>query len=581
VKCWTTKGDEMGRLWKAGDVLVLVRKRGAAFEAVIRALKEAGVPVAGADRLNIGEHIAVLDLVAAGRAALLPDDDLTLATALKSPLVGLNDDDLIRIAADRADEESLHAALMRHAEAGDGKAKRGCEALDAWRELARVHGPFGFFATLLGPRGGRSQLVARLGSEAGDAIDAFLCFAHGSEMNETPSLTVFLNRFESASHTIKRDLDSVNNEVRVMTVHGAKGLEAPVVVLIDGCEVLGRDPPLLQLEPTPGTKIPVWSPGKNSDSSVMAQAREILHARGHEEHNRLLYVAMTRAKDRLVIAPYLTGRKDSPQEAWCEMIRHGLVAKAGGLELDEAPYGPISVWREGSPLARTLAAESDVAPLDPIDVPDWLLKAVQPEPEPLPPIRPSSALGAADRMTRPGDGPYAPDARLRGTLVHALLERLPALSPEHRAAMARAYVKARAPRLGVDLRESILANAIDVLEHASLKPLFGAGSRAEAPIAGRVLTAGGEIMVSGQIDRLAVLDGEVLVADFKTTARPPRPGQAPPQSYVAQLALYRMLLAEIYPDRRIRTFLVWTSGPVIHELMEPDLESALTLIKAA
>ena len=245
VKCWTTKGDEMGRVWTAGDVLVLVRKRGAAFEAVIRALKGAGVPVAGADRLNIGEHIAVLDLVAAGRAALLPDDDLTLATALKSPLVGLTDDDLIRIATDRAEDESLHAALARHADNGDAKARRGCEALSAWRELARIHGPFGFFATLLGPRGGRSLLVARLGSEAGDAIDAFLCFAHQSEMTETPSLTVFLNRFESASHTIKRDLDSVNDEVRVMTVHGAKGLEAPIVVLIDGCEVLGRDPALL------------------------------------------------------------------------------------------------------------------------------------------------------------------------------------------------------------------------------------------------------------------------------------------------------------------------------------------------
>jgi ATP-dependent helicase/nuclease subunit A len=581
VKCWTTKGDEMGRVWSAGDILVLVRKRGAAFEAVIRALKEAGVPVAGADRLNIGEHIAVLDLVAAGRAALLPDDDLTLATALKSPLVGLTDDDLLRIAVDRPEEESLHAALTRHADNGDAKAKRGCEALNAWRELARIHGPFGFFATLLGPRGGRSLLVARLGSEAGDAIDAFLCFAHQSEMTETPSLSVFLNRFESASHTIKRDLDSVNNEVRVMTVHGAKGLEAPVVVLIDGCEVLGRDPALLQLQSKAGEKIPVWAPGKTSDSSVMAEAREALHAKGREEHNRLLYVAMTRAKDRLVIAPYLTGKKESPQEAWCEMIRHGLVEKAGGLELDEAPYGPITVWRDGSPLARTLAAESDVVPLDPIAVPDWLTEAAVPEPEPLPPIRPSSALGAADRMTRPGDGPYAPEARLRGTLVHALLERLPALAPEHRESMARAYVKARAPRLAAELRDTILTNALDVLDHPDLKPLFGQNSRAEAPIAGRVLTGEGELMVSGQIDRLAVLDGEVLVADFKTTARPLKAGQPPPRSYVAQLALYRRLLAEIYPDKRIRTFLVWTSGPVIHELMEPDLESALTLIKAA
>lgn len=581
VKCWTTKGDEMGRVWTAGDVLVLVRKRGAAFEAVIRALKEAGVPVAGADRLNIGEHIAVLDLVAAGRAALLPDDDLTLATALKSPLVGLTDDDLIRIAAGRADEESLHMALERHAEAGDAKARRGCEALHAWRELARVHGPFGFFATLLGPRGGRSLLVARLGSEAGDAIDAFLCFAHQSEMTETPSLTVFLNRFESASHTIKRDLDSVNNEVRVMTVHGAKGLEAPIVVLIDGCEVLGRDPALLQLQTATGGRIPVWSPGKTSDSSVMKQARDLLHAKGYEEHNRLLYVAMTRAKDRLVIAPYRTNGSETKQEAWCEMIRHGLVEKAGGLELDEAPYGPIAVWRDGSPLARTLAAESDVPLLDPIAVPDWLTAAAASEPEPLPPIRPSSALGAADRMTRPGDGPYAPEARLRGTLVHALLERLPALAPEHRDGMARAYVKARAPRLAPDLRESILANALDVLGHADLAPLFGKGSRAEAPIAGRVVMPAGEIMVSGQIDRLTVLDTEVLVADFKTTARPPKAGQPPPRSYVAQLALYRTLLAEIYPGKRIRTFLIWTSGPVIHELLEPDLESALTLIKAA
>ncbi len=251
VKCWTTKGDGTGRIWRPGDVLVLVRKRGAAFEAVIRALKEAGVPVAGADRLNIGEHIAVLDLVAAGRCALLPDDDLTLAAALKSPLVGLTDDDLLRIAARRADDCSLAAALTEHAARGDTAAGLACEALRTWKGLADAHGPFGFYATLLGPRGGRSRLVGRLGSEAGDAIDAFLCFAHQSELTETPSLTLFLNRFESAAHTIKRDLDSMNDEVRVMTVHGAKGLEAPVVVLIDGCDVLGRDPPLLPV-PVPG-----------------------------------------------------------------------------------------------------------------------------------------------------------------------------------------------------------------------------------------------------------------------------------------------------------------------------------------
>ena len=167
VRSWTTTGDETGRVWKAGDVLVLVRKRGAAFEAVIRALKEKGVPVAGADRLNIGEHIAVMDLVAAGRAALLPDDDLTLATALKSPLVGLTDDDLIRIAAYRGDDESLLCALERHAADDDVAARRACAALRRWRELARERSPFGFYAVPAWPHGRESRTGGAPGERSG------------------------------------------------------------------------------------------------------------------------------------------------------------------------------------------------------------------------------------------------------------------------------------------------------------------------------------------------------------------------------------------------------------------------------
>ncbi|KAB0268389.1 double-strand break repair helicase AddA [Microvirga brassicacearum] len=579
VKRWTSTGDETGRIWKAGEVLVLVRKRGAAFEAVIRALKEKGVPVAGADRLNIGEHIAVMDLVAAGRAALLPDDDLTLATALKSPLVGLTDDDLIRIAAYRGDDESLLTALQRHAQSEDLPARRACDALRHWRELAREQGPFGFFASLLGPLRGRAQLVARLGSEAGDAIDAFLSAAHQSEKLDTPSLVTFLDRFESADHTIKRDLDSTNNEVRVMTVHGAKGLEAPLVFLFDGCATKGADPVLLELPAGTTGTVPVWSPGHNYDSDAIAAARTLLHEKAAEEHNRLLYVAMTRAKDRLVVAPYLTSGKTVKPEAWSEMIRHGLGLKPGVLEPVEAPFGPIEVWREG-PVAVAAVAEPESASVARAAMPEWLTQKVLAEPEPLPPIRPSSALGAADRMTRPGDGPYAPEARLRGTIVHALLERLPSLPPEKREAMATAYVKARAPRLAAGLRETFVSHASSVLQHAALAPLFGAGSRAEAPLAGRIATAEGELLVSGQVDRLAVLEDEVLVADFKTTARPPREGEPPPPSYVTQLALYRLLLQEIYPDKRVRAFLVWTAGPVVHELDKAELERALALIHA-
>jgi ATP-dependent helicase/nuclease subunit A len=173
------------------------------------------------------------------------------------------------------------------------------------------------------------------------------------------------------------------------------------------------------------------------------------------------------------------------------------------------------------------------------------------------------------------------EARLRGTLVHALLERLPGLSLDRWGTAARAYVAARAPSLPAERREGIVLQALGVLTNETLAPLFGPGSRAEVPLSGIIRTASGETPVSGQIDRLAMLDREVLIADFKTTARPPEPEAPGPASYVGQLALYRALVSEIYPDRVVRAFLIWTAGPVIRELADEELSQALALIRAA
>ena len=572
VKQWTTVGDEIERVWGAGDVLILVRKRGAAFEAVIRALKEAGVPVAGADRIDIGEHIAVLDLVAAGRAALLPDDDLTLAAVLKSPLVGLDDEDLIRIGAGRDDAESLAAALRRHAQAGDAAAQCGCERLAAWRDLAAAHGPFGFYATLLGPGGGRSKLVARLGNEAGDAIDAFLCYARSFETTDTPSLATFLCRFESASHQIKRDLDTARDEVRVTTVHGAKGIEAPIVIVIDGCDVLGRDPPLVPV-PLNGDMFPVWSPGAKHDCGPLGEAREALRARGQEEHNRLLYVAMTRARDRLVIAPYRTAQKPSPEQAWCEMVRRGLMEAVGGIVRTEAPDGRL-LWGDATPPPVQIVARA-ASTGDADELPNWLTTAAMREDRPPAALNPSNALPYAPSRR----GADASAARRRGILIHALLERLPALPRERYEAVGQAYVQARAPRLAPGERARLVADALGVIDHDALRPLFEPAARAEAAIAGSIQTASGTRPVFGQIDRLAVLEREVLMADFKSGTVPGRAG-APP-SYIGQLALYRALVGDIYPDRAVRAFLVWTAGPVVWELTEHELAGAFDHVLAA
>jgi ATP-dependent helicase/nuclease subunit A len=343
--------------------------------------------------------------------------------------------------------------------------------------------------------------------------------------------------------------------------------------------VLGRDKPLVTTPLPGGGAAPVWSPGRTHDCRLVAAAREAMKERGIEEHNRLLYVAMTRAADRLVIAPFMTSRNDSPVEAWCEMVRRGFAHRQHALVRHEAPYGPCEVWSDGH---RPLAAVNGHArpPLAKIDIPEWLAERVPFEPEAEPPIRPSSALGAADRLTRPGDGPYAPEARLRGILVHALLERLPAVAPERREAIAGAFVAARAPKLGADEHARLAAAALGVIDHEALAPLFGPGSRAEAAIAGQVRLGGEDQPVSGQIDRLAVLDDEILIADYKTTARPPRADEPPPPAYVAQLALYRALLKEIYPARPVRAFLIWTTGPLVRELRGEELDAALAAIKA-
>ncbi|GJD93771.1 double-strand break repair helicase AddA [Methylobacterium iners] len=588
VKAWTTTGDEDGHRRRPGDILILVRKRSAAFEEVIRALKAAGVPVAGQDRLDVAAHIAVADLVAAGRAGLLPADDLTLAGALKSPLAGLDDDDLVRIAARRELSETLEDALARHAAAGDPAAIRGEAALRRWITLAAAHGPFGFYAALLGPHGGRRSLVARLGGEAGDAIDVFLAAAAAAEQGgDAPSLDAFLARYVAGpgsgegGHTVKRDLESGRDEVRVMTVHGAKGLEAPVVVVIDGCEPLGRnDPPLLPMTPRRlAGEIPlppVWSTGRTHDCSALAEARAELQVKAREEHNRLLYVAMTRAADRLVIAPY-RGRDRETTASWCEMVRTGMEQAFGPGETLETSYGPITLWREGEPASLSLAA-AGVAP-GTTTLPVWLEAPVPAETAATSPINPSGALSAADGSRDAGPRQGDAEARRRGLVVHALLEHLPRIAPEKRRSAAEGFVRARAPAMPATNRATIVRDVLHLLDEPGLAPLFAGEARAEVTLAGRVIVGGRERSVFGRADRLAVASDVVHVAEFKT-GRPPAMGTPLPQGEAAQIALYATLLGQIYPGRRIAPVLIWTCGPVIRRLDPGDLAGILATLAA-
>ncbi len=576
---WQTEGDETGRRIRPGDVLILVRQRNAFFEAVIKALKDRGVPVAGADQLKLTRHIAVLDLVALGRASLLPEDDLTLACLLKSPLVGLTEEDLLRAAWDRGD--SSLAATVAELAATDPLFAMVQEKLDRWRERARQCGPFAFYAGVLGPEGGRRAMLSRLGAEARDAVDEFLRLALEHEQRQPPSLSLFLAGLEGVDLTIRRDMDDRADEVRVMTVHGAKGLEAPVVFLADTCTAPDgkKDDPLLMVPDATGGALPVWSAGKKYDCAATSAARARLHAAAWQEYHRLLYVGMTRAKDRLYVCGFEGQNKRTPG-CWYEMVSVTLDPVMATVELP----GGVSVRRyQTKPFPPPTPAEPRVAAARDSADTSWLTRAIAPEPPARPPVRPSSALDAADAPQRAVDTPFLREARLAGTVTHALLESLPACDPAHRREAAAALAAVRGAALPPERRTRLVDEVLALLADPALAALFGPGSRAEAPLSGRLpLGPGGAMVaVSGQVDRLAVTPEEVLVADYKTRATPPASAEDVPQSHVAQLAVYRALLSRLFPGRTVRCLLVWTSGPAVMTIPGAALDTALARIKAA
>ncbi|WP_374545454.1 double-strand break repair helicase AddA, partial [Rhodoblastus sp.] len=566
----TVQEGDKRRPVRPGDIMILVRRRDAFFDAMIRALREKNVPAAGADRLKLAQHIAVMDLVAIGRAALLPDDDLTLATALKTPLFGFDDDDLIRLAPER--EGSLHEALCR---ASEEKFQAAAAQLDLLRRMGRALPPFAFYARLLGPRGGRRAFLARLGPEAGDALDEFLNLALAHERARAPSLAAFLAEVAGLEVEIKRDMDLTSSFVRVMTVHAAKGLEAKIVFLPDVCAAPGgggRDGALHLVAAPNGADLIAWSPKKDLDCAAVAAARAARAEDSADEYRRLLYVAMTRAEERLYIAGHRGARAVSP-ESWRAMIERSLLDAATEAP---APWGDdATVLRFGPPEETTAAPMAEpVAPrVSPPAPPAWLFAPAPSEQAAAPPLRPSSALEGADQ-TAAAEAALSPQraaALEEGRLVHRLLQYLPDLPREIRreAALRDLAAQGLAPGRAALLAERVLA----ILDDPRLAPLFGETSAAEVRIAARLARpGGGSVDIMGAIDRMAETADGVWLADYKTGT----PGAAANPAYVVQLSFYRAAVAALYPGRPIRCFLIHAAGPVVVEVETAALDTALS-----
>lgn len=535
------------RPMRPGDILVLVQRRSELFHQIIRACKAQGLPIAGADRLKIGGELAVKDLTALLSFLALPEDSLSLAAALRSPLFGWDEDALFRLAAGRS-EKYLWETLRNRGEAG-GETLR---ILDQLRRDADFLRPYDLIDRILTRHDGRRKLVARLGEEALDGIDSLLAQALAYERTDVPSLTGFLSWLERDEVEIKRQLDSAGNQLRVMTVHGSKGLEAPVVILPDtGKRIVQiRDEVLVANGP------PLWRMGADDGVGPVDDARTALTARQEEERQRLLYVAMTRAEQWLITC---AAGDLGKQGTWYEQIADGM-AEAGasdhafsfgtGLRLES---GDWPLWGETEP-----ETDGNAAP-----VPGWAVARAAPARRPLPPLAPSG-LGGDKALPGEGAGQGEEAAMRRGTALHLLLEHLPGA--------AQADWPALAARLLGDSAPDILPEARAVLTDPGLRPLFDRPALCEVAVTapmpnGRPL--------QGAIDRLIVGPDRVLAIDYKSNAIMPATPEEVPEGLKRQMGAYAAALAQIYPGRQVDCALLWTRAPCLMMMPSAVIEAAL------
>lgn len=552
-----------GKPLKAGDIMVLFRKRTELASLLVARLHALGVPVAGIDRMQIGEQLAVQDLLSAIRFVLQPQDDLSLACLLVSPLIGWTQEQLLEYGYRPA-----NVPLWRHIRSNLALAA-DIELLHEMLASADFTTPFAFLEQILSGRmAGRKKFSARLGQEVLVPIEEFLNLAIEFEQARGGTLQQFLDWFERSSSEIKRERLTGSDEVQIMTVHGAKGLQAPVVILADVTvdpAASGRDPnAALPLDD--GGQLPLLRVNKDSRHGRLAELEEAREANELNEHYRLLYVALTRAEERLIMAGSLGSRQKEPKpECWYVAIEAAMDA-----------LGSARVTDANGRIVRILAGDAgqsvqpgkisngttDSAAAAPS--PDWLLRPAMPEARPPRPLAPSQ-IDDGDTGDKPAEAVMRHAAE-RGKLVHGLIERADASRLDRFPNDAAAWLAAR-DQNGRHDHAAIIAQVQSLLTDRRWQPLFSDKARAEVPIAAVV----GETVVTGRIDRLLVEGGRVQIVDFKTSRRVPKNADEVNLSELRQLAHYVAAIETIFPAHEVSAALLYTHVPAMIDLSANDL----------
>lgn len=571
IRRWIDKGRLLGernRAVRPDDVLILVQKRGALFQEIIRALRGEKLPTPGADRLAVTGHIAVLDLLALIDVLLNPADDLQLAALLRSPLFDLSEDDLFALAHPRPAGHTLWSALFA---AADGPAALAAERLGRWRAALDMERPFEFLAGVLYAEGGLKRFHTRLGTEVDDVLSELLDLALTHEQGPQPSLQGFAAEMRRRAVTIKRELAESGGGVRVMTVHGAKGLEAPIVILADAT---GKPSPSQTARPVyvlaeePGPLL-LHAPSRSQHVPATAQLRQEIDATLDQEYWRRLYVAMTRAEDELYVTGPV-GLKGGVTGSWYDAIETGLgeaaqpVVDAAGEVVERVFPAPAQSRFRPETGTRPLAAAA--LELSPVPAPDKI-ETVAPSYAAIATPK-SGALATKAEALRDAEA-----ARREGLALHALLQHLVRVPEAERPFVVPRALETLLPE-APESHERIGRRVQSILANAELADLFGPQSRAEVPFRVKARRQGRDIWLDGRIDRVVVDDSGVLVVDYKSDTTVPEGADGVPGNYLTQLGLYALVAGQLFPGQPVRAAILWTELESLMKLPNGLLEAA-------
>lgn len=572
VRSWVDDGMD-GVPVQPGDVLILCRRRSGLASLIVSRLQVRGVPVAGVDRLGLNAPLAVQDLMAAARFALQPLDSLNLAALLVSPIMGWSHEDVLRHGWRLNTDGKEAMPLWSHLNRQEALRNR-LEPLYAILAMAGYASPYRFFEQILsGPVEARRKILARLGADSLDPLEELLSQALAFETREGGSLHQFVRWFDGGERVIQRQLDAPMNEVRVMTVHGSKGLQGKIVILADAAHdpLAGRSPDAVMWQTEDGDKVPILPVSKGSARpSAYTDQLEAEKVEALRESWRLLYVAMTRAERMLFVAGALNKKAKEgqpPEQSWYAALS-GAMAAMGATTHDDAIWGQdLRMAGGGKGRAKVQAGRAVALPAEPL--PLWVNRPPPTEARPRKPLSPSvsedQAVMAVPQPPSPDDG----TAQRRGILMHALFERLPAVPVDARTTAAEQWLAARAPDFAADARAAMVSDVLRVMHHPDFARLFGPDSLAEVPFSALV---DGRV-IAGTVDRLRVTDAHVDIIDFKSGKFVPADEGAVQPAYLRQMAAYVAAMQVIFPGRTVTAALLFSAGPRLISLSSAVIDA--------